>query len=66
MTKATKKEVRAYVTTALEAIESKSIREWATTKHNAPLIEKLALGALNHGTEPKRFATYLVCVAMGF
>lgn len=63
--KAMQAEVRDYMTKVLAAIESKSIREWASTKHNRPIVERLAWDAVNHGTHPMRFASYLVCVAIG-
>lgn len=57
---------KAFLTAALEKVESKSIREWATSTHNYPIILKMAAKPAKAGEDPTRFATYLVCVAMGF
>jgi hypothetical protein len=50
---------------ALSNVESKSIREWAQTEHNKPLVLKLAESFQKTGAPAIRFGTYLVCVAMG-
>ncbi len=55
-----------YMTEVLSNIDSKSIREWTATDHNAPLIRQMAEDASRKKTPPVRFASYLVCIAMGF
>lgn len=55
-----------YLDQALTLVESTSIREWANTAHNRPILETMAQGAIDKGSDPERFAAYLVCVAMGF
>lgn len=64
---AMKSEARAFFSRALAKVESKSIREWATTAHNKPLWLKIAEEAVRReGTPcPERFAAYMVCVAIG-
>jgi len=54
-----------FLTQALAHVESESIRKWATTDHNRPLWVKMAKEAAQKGYDPKRFATYIVCVAIG-
>lgn len=56
---------------ALEHVESKSIREWVVSEHNAPLWLQIAENAVSKGKDPQnpdhvlRFATYIVCTAIG-
>lgn len=54
---------------ALARVESKSIREWVMTKHNAPIWRKIAKNtyAKNGGGEEAvlRLSTYIVCQAIG-
>jgi hypothetical protein len=53
-----------FVAASLAAIESRSIRAWAQTEHNAPIVREMAERAFKLKHEPARFAAYLVCVAM--
>ena len=48
------------------AIQSESIRAWAQTPHNAPIVKQMAKEALkkNPNLTPQYFATYLTTVAM--
>jgi len=57
--------VKKFFNDTLGHIESKSIREWASSEHNKPIILKMAASARNNGSDPVRFATYLVCIAIG-
>lgn len=53
---------------ALEKVESKSIREWATTAHNAPLFLKIAESSIagkKKCADPEWFAAYIVATAIG-
>jgi hypothetical protein len=50
---------------ALTHVESESIRTWVQTDHNLPLWTQMAANAVQVGTEPLRFASYIVCVAIG-
>lgn len=54
-------------TYALKHIQSDSIREWAQTAHNKPIIIKMAKEAVkkNPQAKPEDFATYLNLCAMG-
>lgn len=56
-----------FTTTAIAAIQSPSIREWASTARNLPIITEMAKAAItkNPKAKPEDFATYLTCVAMG-
>lgn len=62
-----KTKAQKFTTAAIAAIQSPSIREWAQTAHNLPLITEMAQAAItkNPKLEPERFATYLLTVAMG-
>ena len=53
-----------FIAASLAAIESRSIRAWAQTERNAPIVRKMAERALGLKHEPERFAAHLVCVAM--
>lgn len=53
-----------FIAASLGAIESRSIRAWAQTAHNAPIVREMAERAFHLKHEPERFAAYLVCVAM--
>lgn len=47
-------------------IESKSIREWATSAHNMPLwMETCQKAVDNNRMDSDRMAAYMVCVAIG-
>lgn len=51
---------------ALEKVESKSIKEWANSTSNRPIFEKIAQGAIDKGnTDVNRFAAYITCLAIG-
>lgn len=54
---------------AVAKVESKSIREWATSAHNKPILLQIAAKATaSKESEPAkvlRFSTWLVCEAMG-
>jgi len=57
----------AFLTTSLNLIASESIRAWAQSAHNLPIITKMASAALtkNPKADPQGFATYLTTLAMG-
>lgn len=55
----------AFLDAALKHVESASIRAWATTDHNKPIVLKMAANSVEKNTNPQYFATYLVCCAMG-
>ncbi len=51
---------------ALERVESESIRQWAESEHNRPLFLKIAERAVERGkADPDTFAAYIVCNAIG-
>lgn len=51
---------------ALQNVESKSIREWATSDHNRPILEGEALARIKAGrVDPVTLATAIVCHAIG-
>ncbi len=56
---------------SIARVESKSIREWASTKENLPIWLKIAKTAIKNGKNPENpddvamFATYIVAVAIG-
>ena len=53
---------------ALSHIEVESVREWATNSHNRPILVQIAEGILtknNNSYSDLRFATWMVCEAMG-
>ncbi len=56
-----------FLDAALEHVESKSIREWARSDHNRPIMLKMADGVLkkNPAADPLRFGTYVTCLAIG-
>jgi hypothetical protein len=60
---------RELLDAAIGRIESKSIRAWATSPHNAPIWLKIAEGSFkkNGGGEDNilRLSTYMVLTAMG-
>lgn len=62
--KVSEKKLDAYVAAVLAAIESKSIRAWASSEHNAPIVRKLAASEIGK-TKPEDLATFLVITAMG-
>lgn len=54
---------------AVKLIDSDSIRHWAGTEHNRPILIKIAQGVLdknNNAYSELRFATWLICESMGF
>jgi hypothetical protein len=54
--------------TALEKVESDSIRQWATSEHNRPIWIKLADLAIqkqNGSPDVCRFSTAIVAAAIG-
>lgn len=56
------------LTTALELVESESVRKWATTEHNRPIFIQLAQLGLNKGgksADPHLFAAMIVSTAIG-
>lgn len=51
---------------AVAKIESKSIREWATSAHNMPLwMETCQKAVDNNRIDADMMAAYMVCVAIG-
>ena len=46
---------------ALKHVEGPSVRQWATSANNRPILEKLSAPFAKKG-EVLRFASYLVCV----
>lgn len=62
-------EAPAFLDRALARVESPSIRAWARTEHNLPLMLRLAtLAIAKRGNNPDnelRFATFVTCEAMG-
>ena len=54
---------------AIDMIESKPIREWARSEHNAPIWQKIAENAYekNGGDRNSqlRLSSYIMCVAIG-
>lgn len=68
-TEAISPDASAFLDRALARVESVSIRAWARTEHNLPLMLRLATIALSKGgNNPEnelRFATFVTCEAMG-
>jgi hypothetical protein len=62
-----KSKAEKFTTAAIAAIQSPSMREWASSAHNLPIVTKMAVAAIakNPRTKPADFATYLTLVAMG-
>lgn len=62
-----KSKAEKFTKAAIAAIQSTSMREWASSAHNLPIITKMAETALSKDpkAEPERFATYLTCIALG-
>lgn len=56
-----------FAQTAIALIESESIREWARSAHNLPIITKMAHIAITRDpkAKPQDFATMLTLTAMG-
>jgi hypothetical protein len=51
---------------SLAKVESKSIREWATSERNRPIWIDIAQQALDNGkSDTDGFAAYIVVTAMG-
>jgi hypothetical protein len=51
---------------SLAKVESKSIREWATSEQNRPIWISIAQRALDNGkSDTDGFAAYIVVTAMG-
>jgi hypothetical protein len=62
----TKTGARRFLQAALEKVESASIRAWASSDHNRPILENEALLRLQAGrNDPTNFATAIVCHAIG-
>lgn len=64
----TEGEISTFVDAAIARIESVSIRAWARSDHNAPIVASMGANALRKGGEsadPLRFSAYLVCLALG-
>jgi hypothetical protein len=63
----TRTEVDTFLATALSQVQSESIRKWATSAKNAPIIREMVLNyiAEKNAPQPGHFATYLTLVAMG-
>jgi hypothetical protein len=63
----TKSKATKFTTAAIAAIQSPSIRAWASSPHNLPIITEMAAQALskNPKAKPQDFATYLTLTAMG-
>ena len=54
------------LTEAIEQVESRSIRDWATSAHNAPIFLAIARKSLKQGkTPPHMLCSSIVCCAMG-
>jgi hypothetical protein len=54
-----------YLNTALTHVDSKAIRAWTQTARNRTIFLLMAEKAMSKGTEPLRFATYIILVAEG-
>lgn len=66
MNNETKRAAKKFLSDSLERVESKSIREWATSAHNYPLWLEIAAKAVANGkTDTSMFAAYIACVAIG-
>jgi hypothetical protein len=50
---------------AIARIESPSVRDWASTPHNFPIVCKMAERPAARGDDPARLATFLLLQAMG-
>lgn len=53
---------------ALRRVESQSIREWAMTDHNRPILHQLATLAVEEkgpSADPDHFAAFIVAKAIG-
>lgn len=66
----TKDVAKKFLKEALTHVESKSIREWATSDHNFPIWIKITKGWLEKNGGPSennriRLTTYIVVEAMG-
>jgi hypothetical protein len=56
----------AYLAATLLRVDSKMVREWASSAHNRPIWLKVAQATLDRGdADTCRFAAYIVCVAIG-
>lgn len=62
-----KSKAEKFTKAAIAAIQSPSMREWASSAHNLPIITEMAKSALskNPKATSQEFATYLTLVAMG-
>ena len=57
---------KALLSAALEKVESASIRAWATSAHNYPILLKEAAARIERGrTDPLQLTTAIVCCAIG-
>lgn len=57
----------AFTSEAIGLIQSESIRAWASSAHNLPILRRFAAATLakNPEAKPADFATYLTLLAMG-
>lgn len=55
----------AFTTATINLLPSTSLKAWAQTAHNLPLIKAAAKAAQAKGQTPQDLATYLTVVAMG-
>ena len=57
------------LTQALTHVEASSVRTWALSDHNKPILERIAQGVIDKGGIKDdtilRFATWLICEAIG-
>lgn len=62
-----KSKATKFTTAAIAAIQSPSMREWASSARNLPIITEMAKSALskNPKADPERFACYLTTIALG-
>ena len=56
---------KTFLEAALSEVQSESIRTWAKTPNNLKIFLELAKNALKVNSEPKRFAAYMVTLALG-
>lgn len=61
-------DAEAVFKSALERVESKSIRDWAQTDHNRPLLVRFTQGVIDKGGvvgADVKVSTFIVCTAIG-
>lgn len=54
-----------FTTAAIELLPSPSLKAWASSAHNLPIIQEAAKASIKNKRSPQDFATYLTLVAMG-